>query len=218
MRSHKPNGTSGFTLVEILVVLAVIVILIAASVRVGQYVRIKAQIELVQSALGVIDTALQQYYDDVGAFPFECKDGDNNNVPDDFRRADLQTQIQAKTGATMVTISHDLNETTGGNQAVDAASSAGLWWFLNQAPNSRKILDALSPELITTLKPNSAADRLTISITLSGLVETRDLARIVDVWGVSLWYRYDSAADTFPTVISAGPDRRFGTADDIQNR
>lgn len=218
MRYHKPIVNSGFTLAEILVVLAVIVILIAASIRVGQYVRIKAQVELVQSALGVIDTALQQYYEDVGAFPFECKDQNGNNVPDEFRKADLQTQIQAKTGATMVTISHNLDETTGTGQAIDAASSAGLWWFLTQTPNSRKILDALSPEFITTLKPNSAADRLTITITVGGQTETNNLARIVDVWGTSLWYRYDPTAQTFPAVISAGPDRRFGTADDIQNR
>jgi hypothetical protein len=46
----------------------------------------------------------------------------------------------------------------------------------------------------------------------------KDLVRFIDPWGTSLWYLYDPAADTFPKVLSAGPDKTFGTPDDIENK
>jgi type II secretory pathway pseudopilin PulG len=42
-------------------------------------------------------------------------------------------------------------------------------------------------------------------------------AAISDPWGMPLDYRY-APGDNFPELISAGPDRKFGTADDITNR
>jgi general secretion pathway protein G len=40
---------------------------------------------------------------------------------------------------------------------------------------------------------------------------------ISDPWGRPLQYRY-VPGDNFPELISAGPDREFGTPDDITNR
>jgi hypothetical protein len=40
---------------------------------------------------------------------------------------------------------------------------------------------------------------------------------IYDPWGTPLDYRYE-AGENFPELISAGPDRKFGNADDITNR
>lgn len=37
---------------------------------------------------------------------------------------------------------------------------------------------------------------------------------LVDPWGTVIVYRYSGDE---PTVISAGPDREFGTADDVKN-
>ena len=42
-------------------------------------------------------------------------------------------------------------------------------------------------------------------------------AAISDPWGMPLDYRY-APGDNFPELVSAGPDRKFGTADDITNR
>ncbi len=42
-------------------------------------------------------------------------------------------------------------------------------------------------------------------------------ARLYDPWGTPLYYIYDSR-DTFPELISAGPDKKFGTADDISSK
>jgi len=40
---------------------------------------------------------------------------------------------------------------------------------------------------------------------------------IYDPWGMVLDYRY-VPGDNFPELVSAGPDKIFGTADDINNR
>jgi prepilin-type N-terminal cleavage/methylation domain-containing protein len=40
---------------------------------------------------------------------------------------------------------------------------------------------------------------------------------IQDPWGTTLNYIY-APADQFPELVSAGPDKRFGTADDISSR
>lgn len=44
------------------------------------------------------------------------------------------------------------------------------------------------------------------------------MARFYDPWGTPLNYMYAPGIDTFPELISAGPDRRFGTADDIRSK
>jgi len=67
-------------------------------------------------------------------------------------------------------------------------------------PESRKILEKISDSFLKNEY---------------GTVETP--AEIYDPWGMALDYRY-VAGDNFPELISAGPDKIFGTADDINNR
>jgi hypothetical protein len=40
---------------------------------------------------------------------------------------------------------------------------------------------------------------------------------IYDPWGTALDYRY-TPGENFPLMVSAGPDKKFGTADDINNK
>ena len=212
----KPGA--GFTLVEMLVTLAVVLILISASLRLGQYIKVRGQIQLTRSMLAVIDTALQQYHTDFGAFPFVSTDANSDKMPNDYLVGNLESDVKSVTNATSVGVQNGtLNEPDGSNPPVpiSGASSAGLWWFLNQSANSRQIVDAITPSLITTLDMTTK-NRLMITITPPAI--PTDLGRFVDTWGTSLWYLYDPAADSFPRVVSAGPDKVFGTPDDIQNK
>ncbi len=45
----------------------------------------------------------------------------------------------------------------------------------------------------------------------------REVGRVLDPWGTVLDYRY-GPDDDLPELISAGPDRQFGTEDDISSR
>ena len=75
-----------------------------------------------------------------------------------------------------------------------------LYKELHLIPESRKILDKISDSVIKNEHGTAGTP-----------------AEIYDPWGTLLDYRY-AAGDNFPELISAGPDKMFGTADDINNR
>jgi prepilin-type N-terminal cleavage/methylation domain-containing protein len=77
-----------------------------------------------------------------------------------------------------------------------------LYGELYSIPASRKILENVRDSLI-----KHGFD--------SGAVPP--VPEIYDPWGTPLDYRYVTG-DSFPELVSAGPDRTFGTADDITNR
>jgi len=197
--------------VELLVTLAVVVILISAAARLGGYVRTRAAVQLTESALAVIDTALEQYYADFGKFPFgtDTVPAGGDGISDPYLRNHLEADLDG-----MVNPVLPLTEKDGQNADQSFASSAGLFWFLHRAPNSRSIIDALTPSLVTAKYPQTQQH---LTVTVVGGV-TYDLPRFVDPWGMSLRYEYAPKADVFPRVISAGPDKIFDSPDDIENK
>jgi prepilin-type N-terminal cleavage/methylation domain-containing protein len=73
-----------------------------------------------------------------------------------------------------------------------------LYGELNSAPASRQILKQVDAALVT----------------VDGV---SPVPRISDPWGVPLDYIYVDGMQ-FPELVSAGPDKRFGTNDDISSR
>jgi prepilin-type N-terminal cleavage/methylation domain-containing protein len=88
-------------------------------------------------------------------------------------------------------------ETDSANAVVH---SEFLYGELSSVPDVQEILKKLS---------NSAVENK------HGTEQTT--AEIYDPWGTPLDYRY-IVNDHFPLLVSAGPDKTFGTADDITNR
>jgi prepilin-type N-terminal cleavage/methylation domain-containing protein len=82
------------------------------------------------------------------------------------------------------------------------AYSEYLYGELYSIPSSRKILDKVSDSLIKHDFDSGAVP---------------PVPEIYDPWGTPLDYRYVTG-DNFPELVSAGPDRVFGNADDIKNR
>jgi len=80
-------------------------------------------------------------------------------------------------------------------------NSQELYRELRLIPDSRRILEKINDSLIKN--EYGAAD---------------SPPEIYDPWGTALDYQYDADGDSFPKLISAGPDRVFGKADDITNR
>lgn len=182
---------------ELLVTLAVVVILISAAARLGGYVRTRAAVQLTESALAVIDTALEQYYADFGAFP-----------PAVSNLVDFQTVL---VGAT-VSYAADSGNLRDGPWPNEADwPGAALYYFLDRNPNSRSIISALTSSLIT----NKAVNGMAVVIEIDG--QRTDMVRFIDPWGTSLRYLYQ-AGDAFPRLVSAGPDKIFDTPDDIINK
>jgi len=72
---------------------------------------------------------------------------------------------------------------------------------LRAVPAARKVLDQVSVSLIKSESDPMGAD----------------LRSLRDPWGTVLDYFY-VPGNTCPELISAGPDRRFGTADDLSSK
>jgi len=150
----------GLTLVEILVVVAVIAIL--ATMVIGIASRINDQVKErgLESTFTILESALQEYCEATGKFP----------------------------------------EQPEKNVANALIHSEYLYGELDLLPESRKILG-----------------RITESLLKNEYGTTDTPPEIYDPWGTVIDYIY-VAGDNFPELLSAGPDKIFGTADDINNK
>ena len=77
--------------------------------------------------------------------------------------------------------------------------SAALYGQLSSTPGLNDYLEGISEKFIKN-NPNVV-----------------DMPEIYDPWGTLLDYRY-IPGNTFPKLVSAGPDKVFGTVDDIDNK
>jgi len=187
-----------FTLIEVLVTLAIIMILVGALAGTGQYLRTRAGIQLTQSTIQIIDAALDQYLEQYRAFPFK-----NRNVDSDPAKADPYTVHHFETDLTA--------DISSGTLTDNDASSAALYYFLNRCGDSKAILDTLSDRMITTLDAGGHQ----IKMVMGGV--TYSVPRFIDAWGISVQYEYLEQYP-YPKIMSAGPDKIFGTSDDLSNQ
>jgi len=184
---------NAFTLIEVLVTLAIIMILVGALAGTGHYLRTRSEILLTQSTIQVIDAALEQYQEQYRAFPFK-----NRNVDGDAAKADPYSLDHFKIDLAAVITSGTLTDKD--------ASSAALYYFLNRCGDSKVILDTLSDRMITGQQ---------VKMMIGGV--TYNVPWFIDAWGMSLQYEYLDHYP-YPKMISAGPDKVFGTSDDLSNQ
>jgi len=81
-----------------------------------------------------------------------------------------------------------------------AAHCEGLYRELQSIPASRRVLEKISDSLLQN-KLGAAGTP----------------PEVYDPWGTALDYRY-APGENFPELISAGPDRKFSTSDDISSK
>ena len=179
----------GFSMLEVLTAVAIIAVLVSLVLGLGKRIKDQAQERLCKSAIDIISSALEQYYDQYTAFPFTTDPayGQANLI---FL---LETEFNPVTSS----------EILPADVCDEYASSEALYYYLDKkCPNSRKLID-----------------KLAVSLTAGGRkylvdsVDELDLIRFVDPWGRSLMYTY-SAGDVFPVVASAGADGDFDTGED----
>jgi prepilin-type N-terminal cleavage/methylation domain-containing protein len=198
----------GFTLMEVLVTLAVVLILISTLMGVGSRVKERAAIGLTKGMLETLTTALEQYYSDFGTFPFDT----DTSVPEDgvldaYLTADLQNDLKGLVSSGL------LEEQDGSSPPVtiSTASSASLFWFLDRNPASRAIVEDVPQRLMTNKDANGTA----VKINIGG--KDYDLPRYIDPWKTSIRYVY-LPGTAIPVLTSAGPDKIFDTPDDITSK
>ena len=209
---------TGLTLLEMLLVLAIITLLAAMVVGIAARIDNQGKEHLTKGTLALLNGALGQFRDygytykgsvaNAGRhFPLEC-----NGLRLDDAAAFQHTLIDA------------LGASSGTVNPIDPNSSGIqiLYCFLTRGLESRKTRDQFEESLI-------ANDGI---IDMDG--RPYPLMRIIDPWGTALhysYYRNDNNNEpqpstepevtdprAFPVITSAGPDGLFGTDDDITNR
>ena len=192
IRDSRNQRGGAFTLVEILIVVAIIALLASVMVGVGRQVRKNAKIRATQSIMQMLCTALEEYNDDKGGFPPEIKDIENDFPGTDVGRHNDMTWP-------------DTDDPTDLIAAL--ASVEVMYWYLSEAPGSRKIIDRL-PDSYVVNEDND-------SVEVAG--RAKPLIEVNDAWGRPLKYE-NQGGGNFPLLRSAGPDGELETADDIISR
>lgn len=147
----------GLTLMEILVVVAVIAILATMLIGVATRIDTQSKERAIEGTFALLEGALQEYREFKGTFPVATDADPNKN-------------------------------------------SQLLYAELNSVAGARVILEKINASLIKNK---------------FGAADTPP--EIYDLWGTVVDYRY-VPGDSFTLLVSAGPDRKFLTPDDIKNR
>jgi type II secretory pathway pseudopilin PulG len=208
-----------------LIVVGIIALLTAMIVGVARRIDNQSKERLAENTIAIINTALGQFkdykydYNDINyrgfVFPLDCNGFDVTlNQP--------QNVLSAALGAA-VAMTPEPNTTFTGCEV--------MYFLLSRIPECRSTLDKIDKSLITSKGTNGQP----ISITIGGVGgNSYPLMRVIDPWKTTLRYDYYDerplpltktqfnnmleSRRTFPVVISAGPDRIFGTSDDVKNR
>jgi type II secretory pathway pseudopilin PulG len=152
-RTSRP----GVTLVEMLVVLAILIMLVGVLATVWRRLDVQGKEKTLRNTFAVLDSALEEYRDARGGFP----------VPDP-------------------------------NCVTERDRNEFACKRLLDEPQSRVVMDRLDGR--TLVRPQPPLPTL-----------------VYDPWTMPLDYTYGTG-DTFPLLRSSGPDRVFGTPDDVSNR
>jgi prepilin-type N-terminal cleavage/methylation domain-containing protein len=218
MRSNQ--NKTGFTLVEMLIVVAMVVILTTIVIGLAGRIDNQSKEQLTKNTIGIIAAALRQFRD--YKYRYEAPIYAGFDFPLDctfLNDADIGNTVAGAMGATNVLVS-------GGALNPEFSTGEGLYFFLSQVPECRKTLDRIDESLITNLGDVTNKQPRIITITYpGGITKEYPLLRIIDPWGTTLRYEYydnttlnPHSKRTFPVITSAGPDRQFGNTDDISSR
>jgi prepilin-type N-terminal cleavage/methylation domain-containing protein len=208
-----------FTLVEMLIVMAIIALLATIVVGIASQLDSQSKQRLAGSTMAILAAALEEFKDygynysspySNFDFPLDC-----SGFPVDVLEATLSSALGA---ASVKITNHDTAE------CLNYSGSEVLYFFLSRVPESRKTLDKIDGSLVTNL--NDVGARIEISIDGGPF---SPLLRLTDPWGTTLRYDYydegeldpvlrEKGKRTFPMIVSAGPDRKFGTTDDMSSR
>ncbi|MBN2455563.1 MAG: type II secretion system protein [Sedimentisphaerales bacterium] len=217
----------GLSLIEMLVVLAVIAILITMVLRVTTRIDSQGKERLTKSTFSLINSAMEEFSD----YGYRHKDYSvyTTNSERDFYRSlifppDCNDFPKPEVRVTLENALDTPISIVDGTHDPKYSGSEALYFFLSEVPQCREILGQIDESLIT----NEDANDQPINIMVDA--KPYPFFRVIDPWGTTLRYDYyDETAPftfdkrkktkkTFPVITSAGPDEKFNTADDISSR
>jgi len=213
------QNKTGLTLIEMLIVLAIVVILTTMVIGIAGRIDNQSKEQLTKNTISIIIAALRQFHDyeyryetPIYAefdFPLDCND---------FPQLVLGTTLASALGATVVI--------SGGTPDISYSGAEALYVFLSQLPECRKTLDRIDESLMTNIGVDKQPRNISVTYP-GGVPKIYPLLRVIDPWGTALKYDYYDEVlippdprqkRTFPVITSAGPDKMFGNTDDISSR
>ena len=223
MKSYE--NKTGLTLVEMLIVVAIIVILTTMVIGIAGRIDNQSKEQLAKGTIAILTAALRQFHD------YEYRYRDNPIYTPAERQFYLGLDFPVDCNGFLVAdLAIELGKVLDkpvtiiptGHDPINSGCEA-LYVFLSQVPECRKTLDKIYKSLITSEDSNKQP----MNITIGGKVYP--LLRVVDPWDKTLRYDYYNEWEidpilrqrgkrTFPVITSAGPDTKFGTTDDISSR
>lgn len=232
---------TGFTLIEMVVVIAIIAILVSMVIRITKRIDDQGKERLTRETITLLGNALEQFRD----FGYEYKDPcfagltfpiDCNGFP--VTSAFLYSNLQGTLHNALYSANSSdppIITISGGTHDPTFSGSEALYFILRQVPDCRDTLDKIDKSLLTNDSNDRPPTPLTINLTTGTTTIKLPFTRIIDPWKTPLRYDYypeyadytgtwpnyltyrNSAKKTFPVITSAGPDKQFDTADDISN-
>ena len=218
MRIKRCNAA--FSLIEMLVVVAVIAVLVTIVISVTARLDVQGKINRTQNTLALLNTALSEFHDygycydgdfSVFKFPLDCNG---------FSETELQTALAQACDIASVTIS-------GGTHDANYSECEAMYFLLNRMPACERTMQQIEKAFWNNKGTNGVA----ITFHIDSDTTDYPLFRFVDAWGNTLRYDYyedekdntvtknmKDTKKTFPVITSAGPDGRFRTRDDIKSR
>ena len=208
----------GITLIETLIVVVIVSLLVSVVVGVAKRIDDQSKERLCRTTLTIIGNAIEQFHD----FDYEYKAGIHEGLefPIDcngFSEFSFENTFTLEFGPDSFP---DINPGGDPDQEENSGSEV-LHFFLSRIPDCRITLDKVDKSLISN-KTGIGEQEFDIS------GNRYPLYRFIDPWGTTLHYEYydeletnlnlrDLGKKTFPVITSAGPDKVFGTDDDITN-
>lgn len=202
MNANKDK--TGVTLIEMLIVIVVIAILASMVAGIASRVDNQAKMQLTESTIKLLSAALEEFRD--YDYTFQNPNYSGLDFPPDFDgflQVEIETDLILEFGGAFI---------TGGVHDPNYSGCEVMYLFLNRVTECSQTLRKIGSSLVTSKGRDN--QELTITIELEG--PSFPLLRVIDPWGQTL--RYLAFGRNFPLIISAGPDKVFGTADDISNR
>ena len=220
---------AGFTLIEILVVVAIIILLATGMVKVAQTVRTNTQERVTKGTISLLVSALGEYknfHDRGSGFEFPVEPDVWDFFTDDSRpNMGLIDALSEFFDENLVYDSGNhnnyvwkdmdlLNADQQNGRRMALASIEFLYCVMEDVPGCKAIIEKLAADVAV----NDDND----SVIIKG--QAKPLLEVNDAWGHPLWYTVRGERNllaappqpgNFPVIASAGPDGLFNTADDI---
>ena len=236
--SHEAPVKAGLTLLEMVIVVAVIVILASMVIGIATNIDNQSRKQLTEGTISILNSALQQFQD----FGYHYKDSPNYDNPIKRGERDFYLSLKFPLDCNnlqpmdvAIILTNALCEVPaggiGGNHDPNFSGIAAMYFILSRVPQCRQTLDRIDGSLLTNKGSNGQPITFEMGRPLNR--EVYPFYRVLDAWKTPLRYDYyyedyykslpvrfdlmKNSIRTFPLITSAGPDKLFGTADDITN-